>query len=256
MRRKKIIIGNWKMNPLTGIEAEKVFSGIAKKLPSLKRTEVVICPPAIFLERLKKIRTTKVKLGAQNAFYGEKGAFTGEVSAEMLYVFDIKYVILGHSERRVMGESNKEINKKVKAALFAGLAPILCVGERERDENHEYLNIVKRDIEECLAGVNKNSLSKMVIAYEPVWALSSTAGRHDFIPSEFLEIKIFIKKVLSGFFGAKTDLPRIIYGGSARPDNASEFINEGEADGLLPGRDSLDPDKFVEIVKICEALGN
>jgi triosephosphate isomerase len=251
---KKLIVGNWKMNPISGKDAEKIFKGIIRNLPNLKNTEVVACPPFIFSGQLLKIRTNKIKLGAQNAFYEEKGAYTGEVSSEMLVTLGIKYVILGHSERRAMGENDQAVNKKIKAALSAGLTPIVCVGETERDESHQYVGIVKKQIEECLAGIQKNALSKIVLAYEPVWALSTTANRHDFVPSEFLETKIFIKKILSDMFGAKTQLPRIIYGGSARPDNALEFLKDGEADGLLPGRDSLDPKKFTEIVKICEAL--
>ena len=153
-----------------------------------------------------------------------------------------------------MGETDRDVNKKIKLALSAGLVPILCVGESSREGGHEYFSIIKKQISECMTGVNKNSVSKTIIAYEPVWALSSTANRHDFAPPEFLEIKIFIKKVLSDMFGAKTELPRIIYGGSVRPDNALEFLRDGQADGLLPGKDSLDPKKFLEIIKIANSL--
>ncbi len=244
---KRIIIGNWKMNPVTEREAVKLAKASDK-------IGVVLCVPFIFLSAVKKV-LKKAKLGAQNCFYEENGAYTGEVSAGMLYNMGARYVILGHSERRALGESNGDINKKIKASLPAGLVPILCVGEKERDENHEYLNFIKTQLEECLQGVVKNSVSKIIIAYEPVWALSSTVNRHDFIPSEFLEIKIFIKKILSDMFGVKTKLPAIIYGGSVHPDNTLAFIRDGQADGLLPGRDSLDPKKFSEIIKICEASG-
>lgn len=250
MNTRQIVIGNWKMNPLTYKEAEKLFKEIVKNLPKVK-TEVVLCPPSIYLERLKKV-SKKVNLGTQNIYPGDVGAFTGELSVSMLANLGAKYVIVGHSERRSIGESNQFINKKIKSALTSQMTPILCVGESERDSNHEYLNIVKSQLLECLEGVAKGNLSKVVIAYEPVWALSTTVNRHDFVPSEFLEIKIFIKKVLSDFFGIKTDLPRIIYGGSVNPENAEAFIKQGEADGLLPGRDSLNPKKFLEIIKIVE----
>ncbi len=250
--RKKIIIGNWKMNPLSEVEAEKIFEHIAKNLPTLRNTEIVICPPVVFLEELKEIRTRKISLGAQDVFYEEKGAFTGQISAEMLRDVGAKYVILGHSERRALGEKNIDINKKIKAVLAAGLVPIVCIGENIRDEDHQYLNVIKDQLETCLAKISKDIIHKIIIAYEPIWALSSTKNRHDFIPAEFLEIKIFIKKVLSAMFGAKVKMPRIIYGGSVRPDNALGIILDGDADGLLPGKDSLDPKKFVEIVKIVE----
>jgi triosephosphate isomerase len=174
MLNKKIIIGNWKMNPFNLKEAEKLFRGIAKGVSSIKKTEVVICPPFLYLERLKKIRTSKIKLGAQDAFEGGVGAYTGEVSGEMLYNVGVRYVILGHSERRALGESNNDVNKKIKGSLASSLVPILCVGESVRDEDHSYFNLVKTQLEECLIGISKNLISKVIIAYEPVWALSST----------------------------------------------------------------------------------
>src|SRR3989344_9157878 len=123
-RRGKIVIANWKMNPQTPKEAEKLFGDVAKAVSRVKNTQIVICPPFIYLERLKRI-SRKISLGAQDAFFGDVGAFTGEVSPEMLYELGVKYVILGHSERRAMGEDNKIINKKLKAALASSLTPIL-----------------------------------------------------------------------------------------------------------------------------------
>ncbi|MFA6177810.1 MAG: triose-phosphate isomerase [Candidatus Paceibacterota bacterium] len=259
---KKIIIGNWKMNPLTSKEAEKLFfdvvKGISEIKKTVKKTEVVICPPSIYLEKLKKIRTSKILLGAQNAFSGDVGAFTGEVSGEMLYEIGVRYVILGHSERRnpsaIGGETNEMINKKIKSSLVAGLYPILCVGENTRDLSHGYFNLVKTQIEECLAGISKNSISKIIIAYEPVWALSSTIDRKDATALDSREMAIFIRKILSDKFGREAGSTRIIYGGSANEKDAEDFLKNGGVDGLLAGRASLNAKKFVEIVKICEAL--
>ncbi len=246
---RKIVIGNWKMNPLTLKEAEKVFSGIVKNL-KVKKTEVVICPPFLCLEKLGKI-SKKVSLGAQNAFTEDSGAYTGEVSVKMLANIGVKYVILGHSERRVMGENNEVINKKVKASLSAGLIPIVCIGEKERDENHEYLNFVREQIEQGFTGISKNLISNIIIAYEPVWAIGKNAKR-EASPAEFREMSIFIRKILSDKFGAKSiEKTRIIYGGSAHPENVTGFLVEG-ADGFLAGRDSLDPKKFLEIINITE----
>lgn len=251
---KKIIIGNWKMNPLTGKDAEKLFKSIAKLVSRVKKTEIIICPPFIYLDILKKIRTSKIKLGAQNSFGLDVGPFTGEVSAEMLYQMGVKYVILGHSERRTLGENNSDINKKIKGALSAGLAPILCVGESTRDDNHEYFNIVKMQLEECLAGVSKNFISKIIIAYEPVWAISSTANRRDATSRDCEEMAIFIRKILADKFGSQTEGMKIIYGGSVSGKDAGDFLQNGGVDGLLPGRASLNAKKFTEIVKIAENI--
>ena len=251
---KKIIIGNWKMNPVSLKEAEKLFSDAAQSISGIKKTEIVICPPFIYLEKLKKL-SRKISLGAQDAFSGDVGAFTGEVSGKMLYNVGARYVILGHSERRALGETNALVNKKVKASLNASLIPILCVGESARDENHSYFNLVKVQLEECLAGISKNLISKIIIAYEPIWAISSTVNRHDATSIDSREMAIFIRKILSDKFGPDAGRMRIIYGGSVNEKDAPEFLKNGGVDGLLAGRASLDVKKFSEIVKICEALG-
>ncbi len=259
MEKKKIIVGNWKMNPRSLKEAEKLFSGVLKGVFGIRKTEIVICAPFIYLERLfsllkTKHATLKVSLGAQNVFPGDVGPFTGEVSAEMLDGVGVKYVIVGHSERRAMGESNGDINKKIKYLLSAGLHPILCVGENVRDEQHSYYNFVKTQLEECLSGISKNLLSKIIIAYEPVWAISSTPEHKDANPADCMEMIIFIRKVLSDKFGKGTSNIRIIYGGSVNTKNAKDFHQNGRIDGLLPGNASLDIKKFTEIIKTCETL--
>lgn len=254
--RKNIVIANWKMNPLTLRGAEKMFLDIAKNISGIKKTEIVICPPFLYLERFKNMnwRAKKILLGAQDSFWGETGAFTGEISGEMLYEIGARYVILGHSERREMGESNSLINKKIKASLVAGLRPILCVGEKERDENHGYFSLVKTQLEECLAGIIKNSIPKIIIAYEPVWAISSTPNRRDATADDSREMSIFIRKVLADKFGKDASRTRIIYGGSVNEKDAREFLENGGVEGLLVGRASLDVKKFGEIIKRCEVL--
>jgi triosephosphate isomerase len=253
---KKIILGNWKMNPLTMKEAEKIFNDIAKNVSRVKNTDIVVCPPALYLEKLSKIRTSKIRLGAQDAFMGDVGAFTGEVSAEMLYEMGARYVILGHSERRALGETNSEVNKKIKSALASGLRPVVCVGETVRDENHGYFSLVKTELEECLAGVSKNSISKIIVAYEPVWAISTTVNRKDATSDDSREMAIFIRKILSDKFGPDSGKVKIIYGGSVNEKDAEDFLRDGGVEGLLVGRASLDAKKFVKIVDICEALKN
>src|ERR1035437_8289233 len=235
---KKIIIGNWKMNPRSLKEAEKLFTDVAKNISDVKNTEIVICPPYLYLEKLNKI-SKKIILGAQDVFPGDVGAFTGEISAEMLYNIGARYVILGHSERRALGENNNDVNKKIKSALGAGLRPILCVGENTRDANHSYFNLVKTQIEECLAGISKNSINKIIVAYEPVWAISSTIDRKDATADDSREMAIFIRKILFDKFGNEASKVRVIYGGSVNEKDAEEFLKNGGVDGLLPGRASL-----------------
>ena len=251
---KKIIIGNWKMNPISLKDAEKLFSDVAKSVSGIKKTEVVICPPFLYLEKLKKIRTSKVSLGAQDAFWQDVGAYTGEVSPDMLYNLGVRYVILGHSERRALGENNSEVNKKIKASLSAGLRPILCVGESVRDDSHSYFNLVKTQLVECLEGIQKTSISKIIIAYEPIWAISSTANRKDATSADSREMAIFIRKILADKFSSEASKTRVIYGGSANEKDALDFLQNGGGDGLLPGRASLDAKKFIEIIKIAESV--
>ena len=142
-----------------------------------------------------------------------------------------------------------------RAALSAGLRPILCVGESTRDQSHGYFNLVKTQLGECLSGVSKNSISKIIIAYEPVWALSSTIGRKDATPEDAREMAVFIRKVLSDKFGPESSEARVVYGGSANEKDAENFLQNGGVDGLLPGKASLDAKKFSEIIKIAEKTG-
>lgn len=246
---KKLVIGNWKMNPSLLKEAEALFKGVIKNQKDFKNLDVAICAPFVYLSSLSKIKSGKVALGAQDAFYEDMGAYTGVVSAKMLTNFKTKYCIVGHSERRAMGEDNEMCNKKIVALLKNGITPILCVGEKERDESHEYLNIVKKQIEESLRGISKNSFTKIVIAYEPVWAIGSNAVR-EVETSECQEMILYIKKVIANISSPSiAHSVRVIYGGSVHPQNSLELISSGGADGFLVGRDSLDLKKFVTIIK-------
>lgn len=254
-----MVIANWKMNPETEKEALKWFSGFLKLITGIKKSEVVVCPPFIYLEKLSQTRSSKVKFGAQDLFSGDVGPFTGEVSAGMLAEMGLSYVILGHSERRSpvngIGETNEFINRKIKSALAFGLVPILCVGEKERDQDHNYFEIVKTQVLECLRGISKAQLLKVIIAYEPVWSISSTENRRDATADDAREMSMFIRKILSDVSSPEVAHNiKIIYGGSVNPKDAGEFIMKGEVDGLLVGKASLDPKKFFEIIKICEIL--
>jgi len=241
------------MNPSNSKLAEKLFRAVtAGKTPKTK-AEVVVCPPFIYLPKLRKI-SKKITLGAQDCSWEGDGAYTGEVSASMVYDAGARYVILGHSERRAMGETNELINRKIKTAVKEGLKPILCVGERERDEGHEYFNIVETQVKECLNGVSKSSLSSIIVAYEPIWSISTTAGHHDATAFDSNEMTLFIRKVLSDISSPSiASKIRVIYGGSVNDKNAEGFLTNGGVDGLLPGHASLDAQKFLEIVKIASS---
>jgi len=247
----KIIIGNWKMNPGSLKDARVIFNETIKAVKGMKGVEVVICPPFPFLSTANDLKIKNISLGAQNVFEETEGAYTGEVSLKMLLSLGVKYVILGHSESRLLGETNKTINKKILAVLKAKITPILCVGEISRDDNGFYLAFIKHQIIECLSSVPKTQIKNIIIAYEPIWAIGNKAIQKA-TKDEFVEIQIFIKKVISDIYNIKiASITKIVYGGSVHPLNAKEFI-DGGASGLLIGRDSLVPKKFGKIVKLTK----
>lgn len=245
---RKIVVANWKMNPGTQKEARVIFDGIVKNSKNTKDIDVVICPPFPFLSIGEKLKIKNVSLGAQNVFEKIIGPYTGEVSPKMLTNLGVKYVILGHSERRALGDTDTIINKKILMALKSKLMPILCVGENTRDSNGFYLAFIKHQIIECLSSVPKNQIKNLIIAYEPIWAIGENAI-HEATKEDFVEIQIFIKKVIADIYDMKTAVAiSVIYGGSVHANNAKEYISAG-AKGLLVGRDSLSVKKFGEIIK-------
>ncbi|MEK7113432.1 MAG: triose-phosphate isomerase [Patescibacteria group bacterium] len=247
---KKIVVGNWKMNPSSLKEAENLFEKIVKLMPRLKNTEVVVCPPVLFIEELEEI-SKKIKIGAQNVSSEKEGSYTGEVSAKMLKNMRVKHVIVGHSERRKIGETDIDVNRKIKATLSSSLVPVLCIGEEVRDEDNKYFDFIKTQLRDSLENISKSDITKIIVAYEPVWAIGTGASAAT--ATEFFEMGIFIKKVLSDKFGLKVvSKIRIIYGGSVDEKNAEEFIKIGKADGFLIGRASLNAEKFSKIIKTCE----
>ncbi len=251
---KKIVIGNWKMNPSGIEEARAIFRDIVSGYHSLNRVKVVICPPSPFLEKLCSLSKNKIALGAEDCFWGETGPYTGEVSAKILKSVGARYVILGHSERRALGDGDELINKKIKSALASGLKVIFCVGERSRDESGEYLNFIKNQLILGLDKIKKSSLENLSVAYEPIWAIGKDALRPA-SPEDVLETSIFIKKVLTGIFGYEAGIKvSIIYGGSVDEKNSREFLSGDKVDGLLIGRASLDPESFLKILEIASEV--
>jgi len=244
----KIVIANWKMNPQSLKEAEVLFGTVTKEMNKIKNIKVIICPPFPFLFISKKFKNKKIILGAQNVSENKEGSYTGEVSPLMLSSIGVKNVIVGHSERRKQGENNKIVNEKVLNLLKFKLSPILCIGESDRDHDGSYLSFIEGQLKDCLNGVSYSQMKNIIIAYEPIWAVGKDAVR-EATKEEFLEMKIFKKKIISDMYDSKiAHNISILYGGSVSPQNAKSFVQEGEADGLLVGRDSLNPKKFIAII--------
>jgi triosephosphate isomerase len=244
----KIVVANWKMNPHLQKDAETLFKNTIKEIKNAKNNKIIICPPFPFLFIAQKSKNKKIILGAQNCSKEIDGSHTGQVSVEMLKSMKVNYVIVGHSENRTLGEDNKIINKKILNLFKFKISPILCIGETYRDKDGVYLSFIEEQIKVCLSGVSFTQIKNIIIAYEPVWAIGVNATR-EATKEEFMEIKIFIKKVISDLYDAKIahSIP-ILYGGSVNPDNAKSFVQEGRADGLLVGRDSINYKKFGAIL--------
>lgn len=252
--KRKIIVGNWKMNPVGSSKALAIFKAIKKEHHSYKNIDVIVAVPSVYLPVLKLLASKRLSLAAQNVFYEAAGPFTGEMAISMLQEVGATAVIVGHSERRALGETNELINKKVKAALKKNILPILCIGESTREDDVWYLHAVKSQLEECLKDVKASELKSLVIAYEPLWAIGKDAKRVA-TPIESEEMAIYIRKVLTDLFGARyAALPRIIYGGSVDEQNAQGFLYHGGVDGLLPGRVSLEPKKFLKILAMANEM--
>ncbi|MDI9475620.1 MAG: triose-phosphate isomerase [Natronincolaceae bacterium] len=245
--RKPIIAGNWKMNK-TMNEALELVDEIKDETNKTDVEVVVCCPFTVISEVKKAIEGSKVKLGAQNMHWEDEGAFTGEISANMLKDLGVDYVIIGHSERRqYFGETDEVVNKKVIKAIEKGLKPIICVGEtlNEREKNKTF-DIVKRQTLTALEGVGKDGMNDVVIAYEPVWAIGTgkTASSQD-----ANEVIAYIRFLLQNKYGIEvSERVRIQYGGSVKPSNATEIMNETDIDGALVGGASLKAEEFLGIV--------
>jgi triosephosphate isomerase (TIM) len=253
-KNKLLVVGNWKMNPGTAEKAKEIFRGIKIGAKELKNIKVVICPPFVYLSDLEKLNASSplhdLVLGAQDMFWEKTGAFTGEISSEMLK--GEGYVILGHSERRDLGETDEMVAKKLSSAIKGGLKPILCIGEKTRDDHGEYLHFLRNQIINSLGKLSKGQLAKLIIAYEPVWAIGKEEAMK---PTDIHEMTIFIKKVLVEIYGQKVKINvPVLYGGAVSHDNASNIIKEGEVQGLLVGRASLNPKKFGELIKNVNSI--
>jgi len=251
---KKLIVGNWKMNPITLDEAKKIASKIKRIAPTLTTVETVIAPPFPFIVPCgSRKRLKNFSLGAQSvSFEIDRGPYTGEVSATILSQVDVKYVIIGHSEQRARGETDEMVSRKVKAVLEAGLSPIVCVGEVSRDETGDYLAVLKNQIKNSLANVEAKSIGDIILAYEPVWAIGATEPMKN---EDIYESSLFVKKVFSDIFSPEAGVKvRVLYGGSVNYRNAGDIIRIGKVDGLLVGRESVNVPGFVELLKAVDEV--
>jgi triosephosphate isomerase len=249
--RKTVIAGNWKMYK-TIAEAIELANGLKREFYKLKNQaiDVVLCPPFTALSEVCEVLVdTDIKLGAQDVHWKEEGAFTGEVSCKMLKDVGCQFVIIGHSERRqYFAETNETVNKKVRAALSAGLTPIMCVGEtlNEREKGLTF-KVLDDHVHNGLRDITQEEISKVVIAYEPVWAIGT--GRTA-TPVQAEEAQKYIRDLLSKVYNnAIADNVRIQYGGSVKPENITELMKQPDIDGALVGGASLDVESFGEIVK-------
>ena len=248
--RKKIIAGNWKMNK-TQAEARVLVEDILREIGKFDEAEIVLCPPFTALSAVSELLSPvpNVRLGAQNLHEAPSGAYTGEISAGMLRELYVRYVIIGHSERRqYFHEDNATVNRKTKAALAVELRPIVCVGETlpER-ESDKWKNVLETQLREGLAGFGEKELADIILAYEPVWAIGTGKTASS---AQAEEAHQWIRRVLATHFSRSvSERIRIQYGGSVKPENAKELLSKPDIDGALVGGASLDARGFTAIIK-------
>lgn len=265
---KKFIVANWKNHPDNLAEAEQILDFINEYLGQRNEKELslVFCPPFVFLEEVGKILQisslgNKAELGAQDISTDDFSAMTGEVSGLMLKKLGVKYVIVGHSERRwKLGESNETVNKKLKAVLRNDMMPVVCVGERTRDEN--YKEFLKEQVAATFAGLSADDIGKCFIAYEPVWAISTNPDARPDTPESAVESIKIIKEILIRNWkleiaclpARQGNLPPFLYGGSVNSANVRSFLAENEIDGVLVGGASINKEEFLKILSIVQKL--
>jgi triosephosphate isomerase len=247
--RKPIIAGNWKMN-MTVSEAVDFVSQLTPLVADVRETDIVIAPPFTALQAVsREIDGSNIELAAQDVFWESSGAYTGEISPSMVKEVGCRYVIIGHSERRqYFGETNESVRRKIAASLAMGLCPIICVGEAlEERESGKTFDVVKAQIVQCLEGFSRQEMEKIIIAYEPVWAIGTGKTA---TPQQAEEVHAFIREQLVNIthHGASEGV-RIQYGGSVNPDTISDLMVQPNIDGALVGGASLKADSFSSIVK-------
>jgi triosephosphate isomerase len=247
--RKPLMAGNWKMN--LGIDASvSLIKSLKEKVKDVSETDILVCPSFIALKKVGSLlKGSNIELGAQNICSEEKGAFTGEVSAEMIKEAGCRYVIIGHSERRqIFKETDEILNKKLKIALKNKLKPIFCVGETLAEREANKVNeVISSQVKNGLKDLSKDEMQKITMAYEPVWAIGT--GKNA-TPQQAQEVHVLIRDLIKGLFNEKISYSiRILYGGSVKPENIKELMMQSDIDGTLVGGASLKAEDFEKIVK-------
>lgn len=248
MARTKLIAGNWKMN-CTVAESENLIKAILNGAKTVKGIKIVVCPPFTSLPNVAKIlKGKKIELGAQDLSEFDDGAFTGEISGKMLKSLGVKYVIVGHSERRqFFRETSEIVRTKAKQALKNGLSPIICIGETIKERQlHQTQEIVQQQLTASTAGIAESELKKAIIAYEPVWAIGTGKTA---TPEMAQEVHTYIRSILSKMSPKLAQSIPIIYGGSVKPENATGLMRQPDIDGALVGGASLDAKSFISILR-------
>ena len=236
---KSILVANWKNHPASLEEARSLLKEMSKRRELYKKLSLFIAPPMPYFQAVSDKAGGFLKLAAQDVSLVGKGSCTGVVSLDILKSFGVRLAIIGHSEHRAMGESSEMVSLKVRAALRAGIVPLVCVGEKERDKDGDHFGLLREEIKASLAGVSKQAASSLIIAYEPVWVIGKSA-KDALPPGDLAQSAIFIKKVLSDLYGRNTaDRIPIVYGGSVEPANAGALAKETGVAGFLVGHASL-----------------
>ena len=242
-----LIVGNWKLNPLAEKDANALVTALKKSVKKQPEPYVAVAPPFVYLAEIgKKVEKSPITLGAQDVSQMPVGAFTGEISAAQLKNLGVEFVIIGHSERRAMGETDEQVVKKVQQALKYRLTPIVCIGEKERDENGQFFTVIETQLQALAQALSASEMKKLVIAYEPIWAIGTgnTATVDD-----VKEMQLFIASTLTKLFDrALAKKVRLLYGGSVKPHNAFALQQGGGMQGFLVGGASLKAKDFMEII--------
>lgn len=249
--QKKLVIANWKMNPQTFAEAKRLFNGIKKAAGKYTRVKTVVCPPFVFLGDLAYgYSGRRILFGSQNIFLEDRGSYTGEISPLQVKDSGAVYSVIGHSERRARGETDADVKSKLALALKHKLVPVLCIGEHERDHHGKYLAFLRHQISTAFKGVKPKDMSRVVIAYEPIWAIGKT-GSDAITPKKLHETVLFIRRVLLELYTKKIAFDvTILYGGSVEPENTLALFEEGTVQGFLVGHASLSAESFGRILEI------
>ena len=254
--RRILIVGNWKMNK-TASEAAAFIHDVAGKLPESSAVEYVVAPPFTALESVRATlgSSSAIQLGAQNLFWEDRGAYTGEISAPMLKDLGCRYVLIGHSERRTLfGEQNDSIRKKILAALTHGLHPILCIGESlAQRENGMTNEVLTQQLEGSMSGLVPDAMAAVSIAYEPVWAIGT--GKAATIEQAVVAHRTIRRFLATTWSSSVADTTRILYGGSVTPQNIESLLSSDQVDGALIGGACLQPDSFVTIATVAQSIG-